>query len=171
MTLKLDDLLAAIIAANEAGLTAAAIRSKFVGTSKTMATGREAQPKEKLASFAPRVANLGARQARSVATLFRRWSRSIHRDREQSGEAPCPPVRRQTPVEAGAGEEGNGNESAILRRRDQECGGEPNHHGTRLWIVEILSSSRCGGGALRLRRGFDGLGRLRHFATVFWLIP
>lgn len=52
MASKLDDLLPAIIAANDAGITVAAIRTKFIGKSKTQATGREADLKEKLASLA-----------------------------------------------------------------------------------------------------------------------
>lgn len=51
MASNLDDLLPAIIAANDAGLTVAAIRTKFIGKSKTKATGREAELNEKLASL------------------------------------------------------------------------------------------------------------------------
>jgi hypothetical protein len=46
------DLLSAIVASNDTGLTVAAIRTKFIGKSKTKATGREAELKEKLASLA-----------------------------------------------------------------------------------------------------------------------
>lgn len=49
MTSNLDDLLSAIIAANDAGLTIAAIQAKFVG--KSMAKCSEAELKEKLASL------------------------------------------------------------------------------------------------------------------------
>jgi hypothetical protein len=49
MASKLDDLLPAIIAANDAGLTVAAIRTKFVG--KSTAKGSKKELEEKLASL------------------------------------------------------------------------------------------------------------------------
>jgi hypothetical protein len=51
MASKLDDLLPAIIAANDAGLTVGAIRAKFIGKSGTNVKGRKAELEEKLASL------------------------------------------------------------------------------------------------------------------------
>jgi hypothetical protein len=51
MSLRLDDLLLAIINANDAGLTIGAIRAKFVGKSNARVKSREAELQEKLASL------------------------------------------------------------------------------------------------------------------------
>jgi hypothetical protein len=51
MASKLDDLLPAIIAANDAGLTVGAIRTKFVGKSISNAKSRNAELKERLTSL------------------------------------------------------------------------------------------------------------------------
>jgi hypothetical protein len=51
MASKLDNLLQAIIQANDAGLTVGAIRAKFIGKSNAKAKDREAELREKLASL------------------------------------------------------------------------------------------------------------------------
>jgi hypothetical protein len=51
MPSNLDDLLPTLIAANEAGLTIGAMRTKFIGASKAKAKSREAELEESLASL------------------------------------------------------------------------------------------------------------------------
>jgi hypothetical protein len=51
MAFSLDDLLPAIINANDAGLTIGAIRAKFIGKSKTKMQSRDAELREKLSSL------------------------------------------------------------------------------------------------------------------------
>jgi hypothetical protein len=48
---KLDNLLQAIIQANDAGLTVGTIRAKFIGKSSAKVKNREAELREKLASL------------------------------------------------------------------------------------------------------------------------
>ena len=51
MASKLDNLLPAILGANDAGLTVGAIRAKFIGKSNAKAKDREAELRERLASL------------------------------------------------------------------------------------------------------------------------
>jgi hypothetical protein len=95
MASKLYDLLPAIIAANDAALKVAAIRTMFIGTSG--AKGRKIELEEKLASLVPEGAIWGASPIRP-----------LDRDGGQSGAATRLPVRYKTPLEGGFGKEGDG---------------------------------------------------------------